>query len=153
MNAALATLRRIQQAGFTLSAEGGRLIVEPGSQLTDEQRACIREHKAALVALLSANDSAYPLTSPVVEIAPQEEIGTDAKAALAILQKLHTEHRQRLIDGGHSPRSAMVHRHDYWKALRQAGIPPDEVAFDLAEAGQVRVLADGLYWIPVEAQP
>ena len=49
---AMRALHRMRAAGFTLELDGGRLMVEPLSRLTDAQRAYIRAHKPALVALL-----------------------------------------------------------------------------------------------------
>ena len=52
----MATVRLFKKtrlAGFTLMVEGGKLVVEPLSHLTDTQRAYLRAHKAALVALLT----------------------------------------------------------------------------------------------------
>ena len=46
-------LNQLRAAGFTLSLEAGGLAVTPASQLTDDQRALIRAHKSALVALLT----------------------------------------------------------------------------------------------------
>lgn len=71
--------------------------------------------------------------------------------ALAILSHLHAEHQQRLIDGGHSPKSALVQTNDWRKALRQARLDPD-IALDLAEAGRVGVRGDGMFMVPLEVQ-
>lgn len=58
-------LHRIQAAGFTLKLRDTRLVVSPFSQLTDSQRAFIREHKAALIAALASRSSTdrEPLTA------------------------------------------------------------------------------------------
>ncbi len=45
--------RRMVSAGFSLSVEGDRLVVIPASGLSEQQRAYLRTHKAALVGLLS----------------------------------------------------------------------------------------------------
>ena len=45
--------RRMVSAGFSLSVEGDRLVVIPASNLSEQQRAYLRTHKAALVGLLS----------------------------------------------------------------------------------------------------
>ena len=50
--ATVRVLNRMRTAGFVLSLEDGRLMVEPLSQLSEAQRAFIRTHKAALVELL-----------------------------------------------------------------------------------------------------
>lgn len=44
--------------GFTVSAEGGEICVEPGDRLTDDAAEWIREHKAGLLELLAANNTA-----------------------------------------------------------------------------------------------
>lgn len=49
---AVRVLNQMRDAGFALSLEEGRLMVEPLSRLSDPQRACLRAHKAALVELL-----------------------------------------------------------------------------------------------------
>lgn len=46
-------MRRMQAAGFALSVEDGKLMVEPLSKLTDLQRAYLRTHRTELVALLA----------------------------------------------------------------------------------------------------
>lgn len=46
-------LFQLEQAGFTLRAEGDLLIVGPFSKLTDEQKEFIRAHKAELLAELA----------------------------------------------------------------------------------------------------
>lgn len=42
--------------GFSLSVNGDKLVLIPSSQLTDNLRAQIREHKSDLLTLLAAND-------------------------------------------------------------------------------------------------
>ena len=42
--------------GLTLTADGGNLLASPKAALTDETRALIRAHKAALVDLVKAED-------------------------------------------------------------------------------------------------
>lgn len=44
---------RMRQAGFSLSVDGEDLVVKPAQTLTDTQRAYLREHKVALVQLLT----------------------------------------------------------------------------------------------------
>lgn len=46
-------LSRIEQAGFTMRADGERLIVSPSSKLTDERREFIRRHKGELLVELA----------------------------------------------------------------------------------------------------
>lgn len=46
-------LNRMRAAGFSLSLDDGRLMVEPLSRLNDAQRSYLRSHKAALAALLN----------------------------------------------------------------------------------------------------
>ena len=50
--ATVRAVNRMRRAGFSLSVEGGGLVVTPASSLTDAQRAFIGSHKPALVALL-----------------------------------------------------------------------------------------------------
>lgn len=49
---AMRALNRMRQAGFTMELDGTALVVSPADRLTDAQRAYIRAHKPALVALL-----------------------------------------------------------------------------------------------------
>ena len=50
---------RMVSAGFSLSVEGDRLVVIPASGLSEQQRAYLRTHKAALVMLLSDAETVY----------------------------------------------------------------------------------------------
>lgn len=49
-------LAELRADGLTLTADHGRLIVEPAGSITDEHRALIREHKAELLDLLEPAD-------------------------------------------------------------------------------------------------
>lgn len=51
--AAMRAMNKMRVAGFALRLESGDLIVSPFSQLSEQQRAYIRAHKAALVYLLA----------------------------------------------------------------------------------------------------
>lgn len=51
--AAMRALNRMTRAGFALALEDNALVVSPADRLNDAQRAYIRAHKAALVALLA----------------------------------------------------------------------------------------------------
>ncbi|MER2559055.1 MAG: hypothetical protein ABTQ93_16495 [Candidatus Competibacter denitrificans] len=68
-------------------------------------------------------------------------------AALAILKELYQQHRQRLVDGGHSPQGARVRGDTYRAALLARGIPL-EAAITLRQAKRVK--SDGLYWSLVD---
>lgn len=194
-------LNRLRRSGFALSVEGGKLIVAPGSRLTDADRTFLRAHKPALVALLE-DPPASP--APVIDWEAFEERAAimeydggltreeaerkalaalgltaspasptpDASAnlnrpslappiadpnldrALGVLNTLYRQHVARLAAGGHGPRGAMVHRSDYFKALRKARMATD-TAFELLDQGQVETDSDGLYWVPIpqEAAP
>ena len=50
--AAMRAMNRMRAAGFVLELDGPALTVSPADRLTDAQRAYIRAHKPALVALL-----------------------------------------------------------------------------------------------------
>lgn len=64
MNAA-ALLSDLTDQGLTLALAGERLTVSPASSLTDVTRALIRDHKAELIALLTAaNEPAAPPLHP-----------------------------------------------------------------------------------------
>lgn len=190
-------LNRLRRSGFALSVEGGKLIVAPGSRLTDADRTFLRAHKPALMALLK-DPPASP--APVIDWEAFEERAAimeydggltreeaerkalaglvqtpapdpDASAnlhrpdappisdpdldrALGVLNTLYRQHVARLAAGGHSPRGAMVHRSDYFKALRKVRIATD-TAFELLDQGQVETDSEGLYWVPIhqEAAP
>ncbi len=47
--------------GFSLSLQGGNLILSPSSQLSQTQRLEIKQHKSELLLLLAANESYSPL--------------------------------------------------------------------------------------------
>ena len=188
-------LNRLRRSGFALSVEGGKLIVAPGSRLTDADRTFLRAHKPALVALLE-DPPASP--APVIDWEAFEERAAimeydggltreeaerkalaalgltaspasptpDASAnlnrpslappiadpdldrALGVLNTLYRQHVARLREGGHGPRGAMVHRSDYFKALRKARMASD-TAFELLDQGQIETDSDGLYWVPI----
>ncbi len=53
-------LADLRAAGFSLVAEGDRLLVSPASRLTDELRRTIREHKPDLLACLRAEAAGMP---------------------------------------------------------------------------------------------
>jgi len=57
--AAVRALNRMKQAGFTLELDGPALVISPADRLTAAQRAFIRAHKAALVALLQDAETVY----------------------------------------------------------------------------------------------
>lgn len=191
-------LNRLRRSGFALSVEGGKLIVAPGSRLTDADRTFLRAHKPALVALLE-DPPASP--APVIDWEAFEERAAimeydggltreeaerkalaalgltaspasptpDASAnlhrpslappiadpnldrALGVLNTLYRQHVARLAAGGHGPRGAMVHRSDYFKALRKARMATD-TAFELLDQGQVETDSDGLYWVPIHQE-
>lgn len=54
----MTALSRMVKAGFTVALDGDALLIKPAAKLTLEQRAFIRDHKAALVAELRADDLA-----------------------------------------------------------------------------------------------
>lgn len=49
--------------GFTLQVTAGKLVIQPASKLTDALRAAVREHKAALVALLGGEGAGGPFAA------------------------------------------------------------------------------------------
>lgn len=57
--AAMRALNRMTRAGFALALEDNALVVSPADRLNDAQRAYIRAHKAALVALLLDAEVVY----------------------------------------------------------------------------------------------
>lgn len=52
-------VKKMRAAGFALSLESGKLMVEPLSRLTDAQRAYLRAHRPALVQLLMDAGTVY----------------------------------------------------------------------------------------------
>ena len=48
-------LQKIHDAGFRLAIKGDSLMVDPGDQLTDQQRTFIRDHKAEILSALRAS--------------------------------------------------------------------------------------------------
>lgn len=57
--AAVRALNRMRQAGFALELDGSALVVSPADRLSTEQRAYLRAHKPALVALLLDAQTLY----------------------------------------------------------------------------------------------
>jgi hypothetical protein len=53
----MSALRRIQDAGFTVTIENGGLAIVPASKITPKQRDFIRAHKPALMAALAQPES------------------------------------------------------------------------------------------------
>ena len=65
-------VEKLMAAGFALTAEGSRLRVAPADLLTDELRAGIREHKAALLALLAVPTvESYPSPTRTEKVPPR----------------------------------------------------------------------------------
>lgn len=64
---AVRVLNRMRAAGFALSVEDGRLMCEPLSRLSEEQRATLRAHKSALINLLTDTG----LSTPPPALAPE----------------------------------------------------------------------------------
>jgi hypothetical protein len=52
-------LATLAGAGFAVTAEGDRIVVRPGSRLTDEQRAAVRAVKGELLALLAGSGGGW----------------------------------------------------------------------------------------------
>jgi hypothetical protein len=52
---AVALLQELSALGFSLTDESGGIAVSPASQLSPDQRQAIRDHKAELLQLLTAN--------------------------------------------------------------------------------------------------
>ena len=65
--ATVRALNRMRAAGFALSVRSDKLVVAPAESLTDPQRAYLRRHKPALVALLS---DAETLRRALIEAGP-----------------------------------------------------------------------------------
>lgn len=50
-------LANLNDAGFTVSAEAGRLVVRPASRLTEDTRAAVRDCRPVLLALLAGDEA------------------------------------------------------------------------------------------------
>ena len=50
-------LAQVASAGFSVAADGGRLIIRPASRLTDEMRDALRDAKPVLLALLAGDEA------------------------------------------------------------------------------------------------
>ena len=57
--AAMRAMNRMRVAGFALELDGPALVVSPADRLSESQRAFIRAHKPALVALLQDAEIVY----------------------------------------------------------------------------------------------
>jgi hypothetical protein len=49
-------IHKMQDAGFRLAVNEGRLLVDPGDRLNEAQCQFLRDHKAEIIAALAAND-------------------------------------------------------------------------------------------------
>lgn len=82
MNDAVTLLENLTHRGVRLTPEPPKLIAEPSSLLTDEDRAAIRAHKPQLLALLAPQ--------PAADAKPAAPAAADdpASEALAVLARL-----------------------------------------------------------------
>jgi hypothetical protein len=80
----------LRSAGFTLKADGDRLIVFPGGKLSDPDRHAIRAHKSELLALLSmASEPIEPPSRPADRISGTDtQDDTAARPRLARMARL-----------------------------------------------------------------
>lgn len=85
---ALALLTDLTAAGFTLTADGHRLLVSPGAKLTTEQADAIRAHKPQLLALLRPID---PEEAAQEWTADNMHDAAAFQAGLLKLQRLHDD--------------------------------------------------------------
>ncbi len=58
-------MKQLRESGLTLTADGDRLLVEPKAAITDQHRAMIRQHKPALLALLSGKTDTALVEYPI----------------------------------------------------------------------------------------
>jgi hypothetical protein len=75
-------LQKIRDAGFSLWVDGGDLIISPSSKLTDEQRAYLKMHKAAVIERLKRE---APLESATTSPPPDGSQPPQRYAARAFL--------------------------------------------------------------------
>ena len=88
------SIERITRAGFTLTVEDGRLMVEPFSALSDVQLTWLRANKAAIMALLDSDQGGHDL--PPANDADQGRITVGVPAGrLPDLEKALTVERQQ----------------------------------------------------------
>ncbi len=59
-------LSDLADAGLSISAEGGHLVIRPASKLTDHMRAALRDAKPELLALLRSGSDAAPCDTAAV---------------------------------------------------------------------------------------
>jgi hypothetical protein len=78
-------LADLTAAGFTLTAQGGSLVVSPSSRLTDAQRAAVRTHRADLLALVTRRDARAAHAARVARLVGR---GWDRRAAADVAQLL-----------------------------------------------------------------
>lgn len=58
-------LSSLRDSGFDITVAAGKLRIEPASQLTEQVRATLREHKAAIIQALAAESPARWWKFPV----------------------------------------------------------------------------------------
>lgn len=98
-------LARLRASGLSMQADGARLIVIPGSRLTEEDRREIRENKDEILALLLDPDPRVTCTACANYIPPKHRCANhgaallwsaDIAPALAALPQHCPAHRSNL---------------------------------------------------------
>ena len=94
-------IRRMEQAGFALSVEESGLAIVPASQLNEQQRAFLREHKPGLVALLTDSETLAALIEQAGTMGLGWREGTDwdDRRLLAAGEILYSQQRMVSVLG------------------------------------------------------
>lgn len=77
-------LHDLAGAGFSVEADGGKLVVRPASKLTDELRSELRAAKPELLRLLASTERTYWLTQAEADAAHAEPWNDTACARFAV---------------------------------------------------------------------
>ena len=84
---AVSLIANFTRRGIALRPIGDRLVVEPASKLTNEDRQLIRQHKPALINVLIAQRAGIPRSERVLSES-NEDVTRAAAEALALLARL-----------------------------------------------------------------
>jgi hypothetical protein len=95
---AVSLIANLTNRGIALRPLGDRLVVEPASKLTNEDRQLIRQHKLALMDLLIAQRAKIPRSERVLS-EDKEDVTRPGAEALALLARL----RGYSVPGGRMP--------------------------------------------------
>lgn len=125
-------LANLSGAGFTVSAEAGRLVIRPASKLTENTRAAVRDCRPVLLALVAGEDAradgeAARFLDRRARLLRWGWAGSEAEALAERLTR-----RDREADPRVSCAECRHYRRGKCGNHRRAGLDGDDVGRDLA---------------------